>query len=59
MVAATYDDICWDIGQRLQTTYITGRLITEGKISPTVMTTLEDSVLTSTGQLVDEGPGWR
>ena len=32
-------------------------LLTEGKISLTVMTTLKDSILILTGQLVDEVPG--
>ena len=35
-----------------------GILILERKISLAVKTTLEDGLLTSTGQLVDDGPGW-
>ena len=38
-----------------------GHLVTEGKISLPVKlcTTFDDGFLASTGQLVEEGPGWR
>ena len=36
----------------------TGRLVAEGEISLSVISRIRRRFLTSTGQLVDEGPGW-